>query len=170
MFASDALWFSSVFFIGIALLSTFFKEIGEFLFSVLLPKRDNSLETRLMKTNIFFWKHWPFTKYLQTDYIRSLTYDEDPEDIAEMLERQEQVKWVEVLKSRFGNRSNPLTNMDSGDEKKMDDLVDEEEMVLHALLESLEQRRLTMHDRRMEEQPMRSSDSKLDDGSGITTL
>jgi len=163
MFASDALWFSSVFLIGFALLSTFLKEIGELLYSV-LPKRDSSLETRLKRTNIFLWKHWPCTK---NGYLRSIAYNENSEFFDEMLEQQEQADWVEFLKSRSEDQGFPLDNMDSGGEKDMDDLLDEEEMILHALLESVAERRDAMHDRRKKRPAVTiSSDNNIDDGSG----
>ncbi|CAJ1954001.1 unnamed protein product [Cylindrotheca closterium] len=147
MFASDALWFSSVFLIGFVFLSTFLNKIGGFLISV-LPKRSNSLEHRLKGTNLFFWKHWPCIDYIQSDYLRSLAYDDDSEDTDKTLQHHlQQVQWVETLKSRFAdqNLSPPLDDMHVEGETSMDDLLDEEEMILSALLDSVEQRRSEIH-------------------------
>ncbi|CAJ1954000.1 unnamed protein product [Cylindrotheca closterium] len=153
MFASDALKFSAAFLIGFVFLSTFLNKIGEFLFSI-LPKRDNSLETRLQKTNIFFWKHWPCMNYIKSDYLRSIGYNEDSEETDETLDKlqpsQNQIERVKLVKSLLQNQSlpPPLNTMhaDNEEEKTMEDLLDEEELILKALLESIPQRRNEMRD------------------------
>lgn len=57
VFASDALKYSGLFMIGFVLLSTFFGKIAETL-SALLPKKHNSLESRLQQTRVVAC--WPY--------------------------------------------------------------------------------------------------------------
>ncbi|CAJ1954002.1 unnamed protein product [Cylindrotheca closterium] len=153
MFGSDALWFSAEFLIGFVFLSTFLNKIGEFLFSM-LPKRKNSLETRLKETNLFFWKHWPCTDYLRSYMleVESEATSQASEQQQQQPDMQQQVQRVEELKSHLPNQSIPPQLITMEDENKtMDSLLEEEEMILKALLESAEQRRSELRNAAAEE-------------------
>jgi len=157
MFASDALAFSVTFLVGFVLLSTFLSKIGESLY-LILPKRQNSLQTRLKNTNLIFWSHWPCNEACN-DRIRSYVYKEkemegessdDTEDGSSespQLQMQQQEERVQLFKSQLPNNSlpPPINTMYADGNKDMEQLLDEEELILEALIESLIQRRAALN-------------------------
>jgi len=139
MFASDALTFSILFLIGFVLLSTFLKKLGDLLFAM-LPKRQNSLKTRLKESNLIFWSRWPC---FDTQEEKETGGDDGSSQQVQQEEMKQQVERVEALKSHLPNRSlpPPMNTMCLEGDKDMAHLLDEEEMILKALLVSIEHRR-----------------------------